>query len=194
MDLGGAKPRSTPPWKTRMPWHTLLPSPSDEVLPDIPHELGLQLLRTQFTANVQRALLLRDLLIPRTQVEHRDAEIGEGRPHEPPAIGAPFQGAAIRARATVVGIRHRQFRRTRVHQSALLTRPAACAPILAKHVRRKNPGPGREFICRASIFAESAGTSPNRRANPVRFGADPVPRATRHRPPGLPAARSCARS
>src|SRR6185437_9484229 len=65
------------------------------VLPHVPHELRLQSLRTEFAAHVQCAFAVGNLLVPRTQIQHRLIEIHRGGPHEPPAVRCPLQDTAV---------------------------------------------------------------------------------------------------
>src|SRR6266496_4121847 len=74
------------------------------VLAHIAHELRLQLLRAPLSAYVQGALLHRQFLVPGGKKQYRRAVVGEGGPHEPPAVAGTFQQSAIRTCASIIGI------------------------------------------------------------------------------------------
>src|ERR1700687_5178527 len=69
--------------------------PSDLVLPDVSHELGLQSLGTKFAAHMERAFAVGDILIPRAQIERRLVNMLAGCPHQPPAVGTLLQDSAV---------------------------------------------------------------------------------------------------
>ena len=71
------------------------------ILPDISHELRLQPLCAQLSANVQSPFPHRNFVIPRAEVEHGPVELKEGRPHQPPAVGRSLERPAVGAGATV---------------------------------------------------------------------------------------------
>src|SRR5258705_990417 len=95
---------------------THLAAPPHQVLPHIPHELRLQLLRAKLAADVQSPFLLCNFFIPWAEIKNWNAEVCERRPHQPPAIARSFQGPAIGTRTPVKRIR-RRFRGNRVRQS-----------------------------------------------------------------------------
>jgi hypothetical protein len=93
----------------------LAPGPFCQVVPDIAHELGLQLLGAEFAADVKSTLLLRYLLVPRAKVKHGLIELTEGRPHQPPTIGFALEHAAVWTSTPIEGIGRVRIR-TSLHQ------------------------------------------------------------------------------
>jgi len=51
--------------------------PPYDVLSDVAHELGLEFLGAQLTANVQGALFLGDLFVPRAQIQNWNTQVCE---------------------------------------------------------------------------------------------------------------------
>src|SRR5438552_14207309 len=85
------------------------------VLPDVAHELRLQLLRAEFTADVKGAFAICDLIIPRTEIKHRLVEVDSGGPHQPPAVVSPLEHAAVGSGATIKGIGNRILEISELH-------------------------------------------------------------------------------
>jgi hypothetical protein len=94
----------------------LAADPFCQVIPDVAHELGLQLLGAKFATDVESTLLLRNLFIPGAKVKHRLIELTDGRPHQPPTVGCALEHAAVWTGAPVEGIGRMRIRMTSLHQ------------------------------------------------------------------------------
>jgi hypothetical protein len=71
------------------------------VFPDIAHELGLQTLGAELTADVQSAFTLGNLVIPGAKVEHWPVEFDERSPHQPPVVSEALERPAIGTGTTI---------------------------------------------------------------------------------------------
>src|SRR5262249_45307180 len=92
-------------WPKKSYSRSLLAGSPQHIFPDIAHELRLQLLSAALTANVQGSLPLGNVLIPGTQVQHRDVKLPKRSPHQPPAVGLVLQYATVRAGTAIERVR-----------------------------------------------------------------------------------------
>ena len=75
------------------------------ILADVSHELRLQLLGAQFTADVQRTFPLRKFLVPGRQIKNGRLKLLDRGPHDPPTVRGTLGNTTVRTSAAVQPMR-----------------------------------------------------------------------------------------